>query len=178
LNGIGQSDKTKIGVKTPPAGRSGGVRPMAALMPKVTRKILGRRGFAEASIITEWATIVGDNLARSSQPEKLAFPKGERVGGVLHIRTIGGGATELQHLEPQILERINQHFGYRAVGRLKLIHLPLAKLKLVKRKKTNSVAVEQNYPHAKVLHLDELEHKELRAALEKLGRAVATRNSN
>ena len=150
---------------------------MAALMPKVTRTILGRRGFAEASIITEWATIVGDDLARSTQPEKLAFPKGERVGGVLHIRAAGGGATELQHLEPQILERINRHFGYRAVGKLKLVHLPLAKSKVAQKKGTNNAAVEHDAAQVEIRQLDEVEHTELRTALEKLGRAVATRNS-
>jgi hypothetical protein len=150
---------------------------MAALMPKVTRTILGRRGFAEASIITEWATIVGDDLARSSQPEKLSFPKGERVGGVLHIRAAGGGATELQHLEPQVLERINRHFGYRAVGRLKLVQLPLAKPKIAKKKITYKAAIEHDSPHADIRQLDEVEHTELRTALERLGRAIATRNS-
>ncbi len=177
MSGGGQSDKAKDKAKTPADSRSGGVRPMAALMPKVTQTILGRRGFAEASIITEWATIVGDDLARSSQPEKLAFPKGERVGGVLHIRAAGGGATELQHLEPQILERINRHFGYRAVGRLKLVHLPLVKPKTAKGKGWNSVAAEQTSTQVEIRQLDEVEHTELRTALEKFGQAVATRNS-
>ena len=177
MSGGGQSDKAKDKAKAPVDSRSGGVRPMAALMPRVTRTILGRRGFAEASIITEWATIVGDDLARSSQPEKLAFQKGERVGGVLHIRAAGGGATELQHLEPQILERINRHFGYRAVGRLKLIQLPLAKPKTAKEKITTNGAVEHDSPQVEFRQLDEVEHTELRAALERLGRAVATKNS-
>lgn len=150
---------------------------MAALMPKVTRTILGKRGFAEASILTEWAAIVGDDLARSSQPEKLAFPKGERVGGVLHIRASGGGATELQHVEPQILERINRHFGYRAVGRLKLVQLPLAKSKATKEKDKKKASVEQAFPQVEIRQLDEVEHTELRTALEKLGQAVATKNS-
>ena len=179
MSGGGQSDKAKDKAKAKALvdSRSGGVRPMAALMPKVTRTILGRRGFAEASIITEWAMIVGDDLARSSQPEKLSFPKGERVGGVLHIRAVGGGATELQHLEPQILERINRHFGYRAVGRLKLVHLPLAKSKATKEKGSNSATIEHDSPQVEIRQLDEVEHTELRTALEKLGRAVATRNS-
>jgi hypothetical protein len=37
----------------------------------------------------------------------------------------GALALELQHLEPQVLERINGYFGYRAVGRLKIYQGPV-----------------------------------------------------
>ena len=182
--------------------RVGGIRTLATLMPKLTRPILGRRGFAVASVITEWATIVGIELAGSSQPEKLVFPRGERVGGVLHVRVAGGVATELQHLEPQVVERINGHFGYRAVSRLKLVHVEpqvveringhfgyraVSRLKLVhvppatltdtKKKAATraSGAVPEEAP-PEVRQLEEIEHLELRNALEKLGRAIAARN--
>ena len=157
--------------------RVGGIRTLATLMPKLTRPILGRRGFAVASVITEWATIVGIELAGSSQPEKLVFPRGERVGGVLHVRVAGGVATELQHLEPQVVERINGHFGYRAVSRLKLVHVPPATLTDTKKKAATraSGAVPEEAP-PEVRQLEEIEHLELRNALEKLGRAIAARN--
>jgi hypothetical protein len=36
------------------------------------------------------------------------------------VRCGGSVALELQHLAPSVLERINGHFGYRAVARLKI----------------------------------------------------------
>ena len=39
--------------------------------------------------------------------------------------SIRAAALELQHSEPQILERINGFFGYDAVGHLRLIQAPL-----------------------------------------------------
>src|SRR5215471_17932212 len=79
------------------------------------RNTLGGRGFAEAGLITEWAAVVGEDIARMSRPIQLAFPRGERKGGVLTVACSGAAALELQHLKPQILDRVNTHFGYGAV---------------------------------------------------------------
>jgi len=83
------------------------------------RNTLGGRGFAEAGLITEWAAVVGEDIARVSRPIQLAFPRGERKGGVLTIACGGAAALELQHLKPQILDRVNTHFGYGAVGEIR-----------------------------------------------------------
>jgi hypothetical protein len=92
---------------------------LASLTKMAFRNTLGGRGFAEAGLITQWAAIVGADVARVSQPIQLAFPRGERRGGVLTIQCGGAAALELQHLKPQILERINSHFGYTAIAELR-----------------------------------------------------------
>jgi hypothetical protein len=92
---------------------------LSAELPGLTRSAfrntLGGRGFAEAGLITEWAAVVGQDIARISRPIQLAFPRGERKGGVLTIACGGAAALELQHLKPQILDRVNTHFGYGAI---------------------------------------------------------------
>ena len=98
-----------------------GTRSLAQLVPRITQKALGRKGAGVAGLITKWPDIVGPAIARASLPRKLSFPKGERGGGTLKIAVAGSLATELQHLEPQVLERINGFFGYAAVKRLRLI---------------------------------------------------------
>jgi hypothetical protein len=96
---------------------------LSAELPGLTRtafrNTLGGRGFAEAGLITEWAAVVGADIARMSRPLQLAFPRGERKGGVLTIACSGAAALELQHLKPQILDRVNTHFGYGAVRELR-----------------------------------------------------------
>ena len=98
---------------------------IAATLPRVTRKILGRHGLAEGGLVADWASIVGATIAGCSLPLRLSFTGGERREGTLHVRVSGALALELQHLEPQVLERINGYFGYRAVGRLKIHQGPV-----------------------------------------------------
>jgi hypothetical protein len=78
--------------------RSGGVRHLAGFLPRLTRAALGKRGFAEGGIVTDWAAIVGSELAASSLPEKLSFAQGARRDGTLQVRVTGAFALELQHL--------------------------------------------------------------------------------
>ena len=99
-------------------------RSLSATLPKITKAVLDKGGRDYATLIAEWPAIVGAQLAASSQPEKLVRRRDhdERsTGGVLTIRVSGGGALEIQHREPQIIERINSYLGYRGVARLKLV---------------------------------------------------------
>jgi hypothetical protein len=107
------------------APRQGGMRVLAAALPRIAGRALGRRGFAEAGIVTDWGSIVGETLARQSLPLKLAFPPGRREEGVLQVLVAGPLAIELQHLAPQVLERVNAYLGYRAVTQLRLRQGPL-----------------------------------------------------
>lgn len=151
--------------------RSGrGPRALAAMVSKITRKVLKQRGFAEAGIITDWPAIVGAELALESAPEKLVYPPGERLGGVLHIRVAGALATELQHLEPLVIERINGYFGYRAVARLRLLQGPLPVEETAPAPARRRL--EPGEEAALKEGLAEVPDEDLKAALERLGRAV------
>src|SRR5215831_3875066 len=95
------------------------MRPIAAELPGLVGKPMGRRGFGEGGLIADWAAIVGEEVARHAKPLKLSFPKGERRDGSLVLRVRSAFALELQHMAPQLLERINGYLGYGAVARLK-----------------------------------------------------------
>jgi hypothetical protein len=105
--------------------RTNALLSLAVTLPKVTRRTLGRHGLAEGGLVTDWAAIVGQTIAERSLPLRLSFTGGERREGTLHVRVSGALALELQHLEPQVLERINGYFGYRAVGRLRIHQGPV-----------------------------------------------------
>ncbi|HEX7084835.1 MAG TPA: DUF721 domain-containing protein, partial [Vicinamibacterales bacterium] len=102
-----------------------GPRALGATLPKITKTVLEKRGRAYATLIAEWVNIVGPSLAAETLPEKLTLPPGANAGGLLSVRVTGAAAAELQHMAPQIIERINTYLGVRAVDRLKLIHAPL-----------------------------------------------------
>jgi hypothetical protein len=106
--------------------RAGQRATLNTLVRRLTRPLFGKRGFADGRVVADWAEIVGALLARSSLPIRIVYPPGTRTDGTLHLKVASGGpATELQHLEPVLIERINGHFGYRAVARLRLVQGPL-----------------------------------------------------
>jgi hypothetical protein len=160
----------KTSEEAPEPKRWGGARPVAAALPRLAGPVLGKRGLGEAQLLKEWASIVGADLAEHAMPTKLSFPHGERRDGTLRLRVAPGIAPELQHREPQILERINAFFGYRAVARLALVQGP--PLRAPEKRPpaprplapAESAALEQR--------LAGIADPALRDALERLGRAV------
>jgi hypothetical protein len=104
--------------------RGGGLRRLPDLLGRILDPAARRRGLAEARLLTEWPTVVGPDLAARSQPVRLTHRPGHQ-GGILSLHVAGSAALELQHSEPQVLERINGFFGYPAVARLHLIQAPV-----------------------------------------------------
>lgn len=105
--------------------RGGGLRHLPDLLGKILDPTARRRGLAETRVLTDWPRIVGEVLAARCQPVKLTGGS-HGQGGVLHLHVAGSAGLELQHSEPQLLERINSYFGYPAVARLRPISAPLA----------------------------------------------------
>lgn len=85
-----------------------------------------KRGFAEARIAADWPTIVGARLTRLCRPVKIMRQGGRQSGrapaegGVLVVGARSGAAMELSHAAPQIVERVNAFYGYRAVDRIRI----------------------------------------------------------
>lgn len=159
------------------ARRVGRARTVGETVAHLTRPLFRRRGLADGALARDWPLIVGEMLAQSSWPERIAFPRGQRTGGTLHLRLAHGSlALELQHLEPLVLERVNGYFGYAAVSRLKMVQGPLPDA---------APPAPERYPELPELGSDDeatlrrrtdaVDDPELRQALERLGRAVGRR---
>ncbi|MGC6512782.1 MAG: DUF721 domain-containing protein [Parvibaculales bacterium] len=108
----------------PRAGR--GTPHINRFLWKIAKPAMRRRGFSDQTLIEHWPTIVGDNLAALSQPVRLSR-KGMREGdgAVLTVKVEGAMALEIQHLAPQIIERLNGYYGYPAIGKLNIVQGPL-----------------------------------------------------
>jgi hypothetical protein len=159
-----------------PPKRRPGLRTLAATLPGVTKRALGRRGFAEGGLATEWPSIVGAEIAGRCIPKKLSFSRlGRHDDGTLTLRVAPEAATELQHLEPVLIERINGYFGYRAVARLKLQQGPLNLPPAPDPTPPRPLSAEDEA--ALQDRVAEVEDEELRGALERLGRAVRRRDT-
>ena len=157
------------------ARRGGGPRALAPTVALLTRPLFKRRGFAAASIVENWANVVGPMLASRTLPERITFPTGKRDEGTLHLRVDSGAlALEIQHQEHLVVERINGFFGYGAVARLRLIQRPMPPRPGGSVASTTSQPDDQAQYDASQLQSDDTD-PELRAALERLGRAVYRR---
>ncbi len=100
--------------------RGGPARAISDLMPEVGRTAFRKFGFIQSSVVTRWPEIVGTRHARVCAPESIRFPPGEKVDGILELVVVPAQAPMIQHMIPEIIERVNRFFGYRAVARVKL----------------------------------------------------------
>lgn len=98
--------------------RIGGPRAIADLMPRIGGAAFRRFGFVQSSIVTRWAEIVGERTAAISEPESIRFPAGKRAQGTLALTVASGYAPIVQHVLPEIIERVNRFFGYEAIAKV------------------------------------------------------------
>ena len=98
--------------------RIGGPRQIADLMPQIGAAAFRKFGFVQSSIVTRWAEIVGAHYAGISAPESIRFPVGKKAGGTLQLTVMSGHAPMVQHVLPDIIDRVNRFFGYAAVARV------------------------------------------------------------
>lgn len=100
--------------------RGGEARAIGDLTPTIGRTAFRRFGFVQASVVTRWGEIVGEHHARHCTPESIRFPMGERAEGTLCLLVSPGHAPLIQHVIPEIIDRVNRFFGYRAVAEVRI----------------------------------------------------------
>ncbi|HEX8555003.1 MAG TPA: DciA family protein [Sphingomonas sp.] len=110
------SKRVRAPVEPPPrANRS---RAVAELLPAIGGAAFRRFGFVQSAIVSRWPEIVGERFAAASAPESIRFPPGQKQDGVLTLTVRGAHAPMMQHIAPEIVERVNRFFGYAAIARV------------------------------------------------------------
>lgn len=162
--------------KDPALRKARGLLHIGTALPDVTGGALRGRGFVQARLVTEWRDIVGESISSETLPERVTFPRGRRRDGTLLVRVASGAvAIELQHLAPQLLERINVHLGGDVVARLRFLQgrvRPRPKPFVAPRPRLSPG--QENVLEA---GLGGIESEGLRRALRRLGRSVAARGN-
>lgn len=172
----GKAAPAKAAAPVEPPARRNRLSALASDVPHLTKLALGKRGFAEADLVGQWARIVGADLARLALPVKLRLPRGKSdpiaggiapnvAGGTLTLRTSPAASLEIQHMKPRILERIATYFGYPAVTEIR-IEIGDRRRPAPKRPVAKPAAPPD---------LGKVTDPDLRAALERLGAARARR---
>lgn len=152
--------------------RGTGVRAIADLMPEIGRTAFRRFGFVQSSVVTRWPEIVGAAHARHCAPESIRFAPGEKSGGILQLVVAPGHAPIIQHVIPEIVERVNRFFGYNAVAKVKLrqgaVQPPSATLDPARRAPPSLRPIPMELGDS----LRDIGDPELRAVLESLARSM------
>ena len=158
--------------------RRRGPEPVGDLIGDVLAPAAKKRGFASTDLFAHWPDIVGAAYADATRPERLSWPRRLDDGGeaafepaTLIVRCEGARALLFQHDAPRILERINAHFGFPAVARLKIVQKPIERLGPARPPRLRALGAAEE---ARVDGLTAgIEDEGLRTALARLGRAVA-----
>ncbi len=152
--------------------RGSGVRAIADLMPEIGRTAFRRFGFVQSSVVTRWPEIVGPSHARICAPESIRFPPGEKVDGILQLVVVPAHAPIIQHVIPEIIERVNRFFGYKAVAKVKIrqgeVKPPPAKPTTTAPPSLRPIPLELGES------LRDIGDPELRTVLESLARSLGT----
>lgn len=152
-------------------------KPLAELIDDCLAPALAAQGFAGRSVVAFWPEIVGERLAQRTRPLKIDWPRRRNAPGesaepaTLVVRVEGAFALEMQQLGPLVLERINSHLGWRAVGKLVLKQGPVAAPAPARAAPPPDPAALARI----AAQVSAVENPELREALARLGRGLAQR---
>jgi hypothetical protein len=156
-----------------------GPRPLADVIGRALEPACRRRGFATVDLVAHWPDIVGAAYAESTAPERLSWPRrppgldDDGEPALLTVRCSGGTALRLTHELPMVIERINMFFGWRCVGRIRIVQLPVPRPERRRRPKPPSPTPDE--AQAAAAAAAGIADSGLRDAVERLGRAVLSR---
>jgi len=119
-----------------------------------------------ARLKTVWPAVVGADISAATWPQSLSRD------GALKLRVAAIAALELQHRAPLLIERINLYLGRPAVTRLVFVQGPLPLAPSTRRE--SPLPVSATEAEAIERQLDAIGDSDLRSALARLGRSVAS----
>lgn len=165
--------------KKPERARGGEARRIADLVPAVGDTAFRKFGFVQSSVITRWPEIVGPRLARVTAPESLRFPMGKKADGTLSITVSGAHGPIVQHIIPDIIERVNRFFGYAAIARVRMTQGQVKRASAPPVTPNQPTAIPALTPATVPISpgLGAIADPELRAVLEGLASSLAKRDA-
>ncbi|MBF0858664.1 DUF721 domain-containing protein [Gluconobacter sp. LMG 31484] len=140
--------------------RRSGTKQIGTFVQGLTQPVFKKKPPVLARLMMDWVDFVGPRLAKQTEPRRFS-------AGTLTLACSGPIAMELQHLAPQIIERINVACGLRGeygIERLKLVQ-DLVAFERPTPKRPKPVQIE----------VPDIEDEELRLALENLGGYLGAR---
>ena len=96
-----------------------GLRSFKDTLPKNIKKIIKKKGHIFSETLNNWKYIVGDDLFKVCYPK--SFKNSNKLGvSCLLIMVKRGHEVDMEYSKKQILDKMNNYFGYSVVEKLKL----------------------------------------------------------
>jgi hypothetical protein len=112
-------------------GKPPSSKPVGSFVPALVREAFRRRGFNNIDIVLRWREIVGPALADQTWPLRIEWPRrqeavlrpdGTAEPGGQRTRLVVGAAParalDVEYAKRDIVERVNRYLGYRAATEL------------------------------------------------------------
>jgi len=97
-----------------------GLRSFKDTLPKNIKKVINKKGYVYSETLENWKYIVGENLFKVCYPK--SFKNSNRFGeSTLMVVVKRGHEVDLEYSKKEIIEKMNNFFGYSAVEKLKFV---------------------------------------------------------
>lgn len=140
------------------------------------------RGFAVTRLLTHWAEIVGEDMARITRPVKVGYGR-EGMGATLTLLTSGPMAPIVEMQKEKLREKVNAIYGYAAISRISLTQTAATgfaegQAMFTPAPKATPPAPDPAIQAEAKSTAAPIQNEALRAALEALGQNILTRRKS
>lgn len=150
------------------------MRHLSHTVPKVAGQAFSRKYIMLGRLITQWADIVGADMAAKTAPVGTHYMKSGKKSDKplisLDIAATSTDATLLMYRKDLILERINQVFGQEWVTAIRFVPMTSNRRGIPQRRMTKSLTQDEKSYLSGVL--DTVADDDLKARLLSLGTAI------
>jgi len=91
------------------------------VLPKIIGKDIKKKNSLELSIINNWKEIVEGDIAKFCYPIKIKFSSKEGLNGTIFLKIKRGRSMEIEFRNEEIIEKLNQYFGYKAIDKISIM---------------------------------------------------------
>ncbi len=159
-----------------------GFKRTATLLNEQIRRAGESRGFAVTRVLTHWAEIAGPEIAAIARPVKIGYGR-TGLGATLTVLTTGAQAPMLEMQKDRLRERVNAAYGYNAISRVRITQTAPTGFADGQARFETPAPKPRPEPNPEVCRdatetADGIADEGLRAALERLGRNVLSKQRN
>jgi hypothetical protein len=161
-------------------------RPVADLVPTLTKDAFGRKNMLFGKMLAEWEHIAGPDIAAQTTPLELKYSRsggakktGEKADktppkAVLVLAVQPAFALELSYQKDLLAERLNVFFGYGAIKDIKIVqHSGVMDNKQTKAPLTRPLTMQEQQKIDGLV--GSIQENDLQTALKNLGKAIVSR---
>ena len=121
-----------------------GLRSFKDTLPKNIKKIIKKKGHIFSETLNNWKYIVGNEIFQICYPK--SFKNSNKFGvSTLHVMVKRGHEIDLEYSKKEIIDKMNNFFGYTVVEKLKFISFDDAQTKFKKKDENENHVTNSKY---------------------------------